>query len=231
MRRCTSHTGSSPLWYSTSNTPNSVVPKPKRAMLARECRSTASNARASTTHSFNGTSARLGEAFIPPPGTSRPGRLFPVLFDVKYLDFETISRRYRMFTDLGLLALRLVLGAVFLAHGAQKAFGAFGGPGFEGAAGFIGSMGFRPARFWTALAVGGELAAGFLFLLGLLTPLAGLLGFGPVGGARPQGDRREGLLLQGGGYEYNLVLIVTALAVAAIGPGRFSLDYVLGLAR
>ena len=73
-----------------------------------------------------------------------------------------------MFTDLGLLALRLVLGAVFLAHGAQKAFGAFGGPGFGGAAGFIGSMGFRPARFWTALAVGGELAAGFLFLLGLL---------------------------------------------------------------
>ncbi len=80
-----------------------------------------------------------------------------------------------MFIDLGLLALRLVLGAVFLAHGAQKAFGAFGGPGFGGAAGFIGSMGFRPARFWTALAVGGELAAGFLFLLGLLTPLAGLL--------------------------------------------------------
>src|SRR2546426_7048393 len=94
--------------------------------------------------------------------------------------------------DLGVLALRLVLGAVFLAHGAQKAFGAFGGPGFEGATGFIGSMGFRPARFWTALAVGGELAAGFLFLLGLLTPLAGLFGIAPNGrgdgqGARPQG--------------------------------------------
>src|SRR2546427_8628272 len=61
--------------------------------------------------------------------------------------------------DLGVLALRLALGAVFLAHGAQKSFGAFGGPGFEGATGFIGSMGFRPARFWTALAVGGELVA------------------------------------------------------------------------
>ena len=69
--------------------------------------------------------------------------------------------------DLGVLALRLALGAVFLGHGAQKAFGAFGGPGFEGAAGFIGSMGFRPARFWAALAVGGELVAGVLFLLGL----------------------------------------------------------------
>src|SRR2546428_9550658 len=101
--------------------------------------------------------------------------------------------------DLGVLALRLVLGAVFLAHGAQKAFGAFGGPGFEGATGFIGSMGFRPARFWTALAVGGELAAGFLFLLGLLTPLAGLFVFGPMAVAIGQVPGPEGLLVQGCG--------------------------------
>jgi len=136
-----------------------------------------------------------------------------------------------MFTDLGLLALRLVLGAVFLAHGAQKAFGAFGGPGFEGAAGFIGSMGFRPARFWTALAVGGELAAGFLFLLGLLTPLAGLLVLASMAVAIAKVHGPKGFFVQDGGYEYNLVLIVTALAVAATGPGRFSLDYLLGLAR
>ena len=136
-----------------------------------------------------------------------------------------------MFADLGLLALRLVLGAVFLAHGAQKAFGAFGGPGFEGAAGFIGSIGFRRARFWTALAVGGELAAGFLFLLGLLTPLAGLLVLATMAVAIAKVHGPKGFFVQDGGYEYNLVLIVTALAVAAIGPGRFSLDYVLGLAR
>jgi putative oxidoreductase len=157
--------------------------------------------------------------------------LFQWSFEVKYLDFETISGRYRMFTDLGLLALRLVLGAVFLAHGAQKAFGAFGGPGFEGAAGFIGSMGFRPARFWTALAVGGELAAGFLFLLGLLTPLAGLLVLATMAVAIAKVHGPKGFFVQDGGYEYNLVLIVTALAVAATGPGRFSLDYLLGLAR
>src|SRR3989475_12434473 len=85
--------------------------------------------------------------------------------------------------DLGVLALRLVLGAVFLAHGAQKSFGAFGGPGFEGATGFIGSMGFRPARFWTALAGGGGVGAGVLFLFQLLAPLAGPLGPGAVGRA------------------------------------------------
>src|SRR2546430_15876996 len=70
MRRCTSHTGSSPLWYSTSSTPNSVVPSPKRAMLAREWRSTASNARARTTHSRSGTSTRLVEGFIAPRNLS-----------------------------------------------------------------------------------------------------------------------------------------------------------------
>jgi len=48
-----------------------------------------------------------------------------------------------MLADLGLLALRVALGFVFLAHGAQKAFGSFGGPGFAPATGFVGSIGFR----------------------------------------------------------------------------------------
>src|SRR5437773_9614561 len=136
-----------------------------------------------------------------------------------------------MFADVGLLALRLALGAVFLAHGAQKGFGAFGGPGFEGATGFIGSLSFRPARVWAGLAVGGELAAGFLFLLGLLTPLAGLLVVATMAVAIAKVHGPKGFFVQNGGYEYNLVLIVAALAVAVMGPGRFSLDYVLGLAR
>src|SRR5437773_5539020 len=142
-----------------------------------------------------------------------------------------MSRRYGMFIDLGLLALRRVLGAVFLGHGAQKAFGAFGGPGFDGATGFVGSLGFRPARFWAALAVGGELAAGLLFLLGLLTPLAGLLVLATMAVAIAKVHGPKGFFVQNGGYEYNLVLIIAALAVAVMGPGRVSLDFVLGLAR
>src|SRR2546427_6850931 len=97
-----------------------------------------------------------------------------------------------MFVDLGLLALRLTLGAVFLAHGAQKAFGAFGGPGFAGATGFIGSLGFRPARLWAGLAVGGELVAGVLFVAGLLAPLAGVLGVPPLAGAVAPEHRAPG---------------------------------------
>jgi len=136
-----------------------------------------------------------------------------------------------MFANVALLALRLTLGAVFLGHGAQKAFGAFGGPGFAAASGFIGSLGLRPARFWTALAVGGELLAGLLFLLGLLTPVAGLLVLGTMAVAIAKVHGPKGFFVQNGGYEYNLVLIIAALAVALVGPGAFSLDHVLGLSR
>ena len=79
--------------------------------------------------------------------------------------------------------------------------------------------------------MGGELAAGFLFLLGLLTPLAGLLVLATMAVAIAKVHGPKGFFVQNGGYEYNLVLIIAALAVAAMGPGRFSLDYVLGLAR
>lgn len=136
-----------------------------------------------------------------------------------------------MAADLGLLLLRLALGTVFLAHGAQKAFGAFGGPGFEGATGFIGSLGFRPARVWAALAVGGELVAGVLFVLGLFTPLAGLLVLATMAVAIAKVHGPKGFFAQNGGFEYNLVLIVVAVALAALGAGTFSLDHLLGLAR
>src|SRR5439155_3901192 len=137
----------------------------------------------------------------------------------------------KMFVDLGLLALRLTLGAVFLAHGAQKAFGAFGGPGFAGATGFIGSLGFRPARLWAGLAVGGELVAGVLFVAGLLTPLAGLLVLATMAVAIAKVHGPKGFFNQNGGYEYNLFLIVAALAMVAFGPGALSLDHVLGVGR
>src|SRR2546426_12040405 len=122
-----------------------------------------------------------------------------------------------MFADLGLLALRLTLGLVFLSHGAQKAFGAFGGPGFAGATGFIGSLGFRPARLWAAVAVGGGLAAGLLYLLGLLTPLASLLVLGTMTVAIAKVHGPKGFFVQDGGYEENPLLRTAALTPAPAG--------------
>lgn len=136
-----------------------------------------------------------------------------------------------MFANLGLLALRAVLGLVFLGHGAQKAVGAFGGPGFKGATAFVGSLGFRPPRVWAGAAVAGELTAGALFLLGFLTPLASLLAVATMLVAIAKVHGPKGFFVQNGGFEYNLVLAIAALAVMATGPGAFSLDHVIGLAR
>ena len=75
------------------------------------------------------------------------------------------------------------------------------------------------------------MAAGLLFLLGLWLPLAGLLVLGTMAVAIAKVHGPKGFFVQNGGYEYNLVLIIAALAVVALGPGAFSLDHVLGLAR
>jgi putative oxidoreductase len=79
--------------------------------------------------------------------------------------------------------------------------------------------------------VSAELAAGFLFLLGLLTPLATLLALATMAVAIAKVHGPKGFFIQNGGYEYNLVLSVAAVALAVTGPGAVSLDHVLGLAR
>jgi putative oxidoreductase len=73
--------------------------------------------------------------------------------------------------DLGLLAARLAFGLSFAAHGAQKAFGWFGGPGPQGAAGFMESLGFKPGSTYASAASYNEIGSGLLIALGLGGPL------------------------------------------------------------
>src|SRR5438034_9229732 len=70
--------------------------------------------------------------------------------------------------DLGLLLIRVVLGLIFAAHGAQKLFGWFGGYGLAGTGGFMESLGFRPGKTFAAEAALGEFVGGLLFALGFL---------------------------------------------------------------
>ena len=74
--------------------------------------------------------------------------------------------------DAGIAALRITIGLIFAAHGAQKAFGWWKGPGYAAWTGAIGKMGFRPVALWAFISVAAELGAGLLLALGLLTPLA-----------------------------------------------------------
>jgi putative oxidoreductase len=128
-----------------------------------------------------------------------------------------------------MLLLRLVVGLTMAAHGAQKLFGWFGGPGFAGTAHVLEQMGFRPGELHALLSGGAEFGGGLLLALGLLTPLGAAAVTGSMLAAIATVTWQNGFISAKGGYEYNLVLIASALAVAFAGPGRFSLDRALGL--
>jgi len=131
--------------------------------------------------------------------------------------------------DAGMLLLRLVVGWTMVAHGAQKLLGWFGGPGFGGTARFLEQMGFRPGELHAVLSGGAELGGGLLLALGLLTPLGAAAVTGSMLVAITTVTWQNGFISAKGGYEYNLVLVASALAIAFAGPGRFSLDRALGL--
>jgi putative oxidoreductase len=123
--------------------------------------------------------------------------------------------------DAALLLIRIALAAVFIAHGAQKLFGAFGGKGLEGFTPMIVKMGFPPVVA-TLVAIG-EFLGGLGLLVGLLTRVAA---FGPLismAGAIVLVHGRNGFFLPGG-FEYALVCLLTSLALVFGGAGRYSLD-------
>jgi putative oxidoreductase len=132
-----------------------------------------------------------------------------------------------MVMSYGLLFLRVVIGAIFLAHGTQKLLGWFGGPGLKGTRGWLGSLNFRlPAVL--ALLVALSESSGVLFALGLLTPFAALLMCSVMFVAIATVHWPNGFFNGSKGYEFNLSLLAAAVAVAAAGPGRFSLDRLIG---
>jgi putative oxidoreductase len=105
------------------------------------------------------------------------------VFDCRYIRIaviQMIRTEKSPARDAGLLALRLGVGGVLFAHGAQKLFGWFGGRGIKGEAGVFEQMGFRPARASAVAAGLGETAAGSLIVLGLATPVAGSIAAGTM---------------------------------------------------
>jgi len=129
----------------------------------------------------------------------------------------------------GLLLLRLVLGLTLAAHGAQKLFGSFEGPGLKGLAGFFGgNLRFRAPFAMAVLAGLGEFGGGLLVAAGLLTPLGSFALVNVMFVAIATAHWKAGFFSTKGGYEYNLLIIAAADAIAAIGPGRYSLDHAFG---
>jgi putative oxidoreductase len=130
----------------------------------------------------------------------------------------------------GILLLRVVLGSIMMAHGAQKLFGWFGGGGPRGTAGSFAQLRFR-APLMMALAAGvAEFGGGLLIATGLMTPLAALAIAVVMLNAIGTVHWRNGFWNTAGGYEFNLLVYAAAVAIAATGAARFSFDNLLGWA-
>jgi putative oxidoreductase len=131
--------------------------------------------------------------------------------------------------DFGLLLLRIGLGVVLIAHGLQKLFGWWGGSGLHGFKNALTDVGYQHADILSYVSSGGEIVAGVLLVLGLFTPIAaaGALAFLINGllasaSARPRSNTFTYFLPDG--HEYQISLIVMAVAVILVGPGRYGLD-------
>ena len=134
-----------------------------------------------------------------------------------------------MNTDLALLVLRLVVGGLVAAHGAQSLFGAFGGGGLGGNTAFLAGLGLRPARLWALLAGLAEFGGGALVLLGLLYPLApvGVLAVMAMAAATVHWGKP--IWASEGGAELPLAYAAAAIVLLLAGPGAYALDRALGL--
>jgi putative oxidoreductase len=129
--------------------------------------------------------------------------------------------------NIGLLIIRLVIGLLFVGHGAQKLFGWFGGHGLKGTGGWFESIGMKPGVTVALFAGLAELIGGIFFTLGLLTPLAGIMIAVTMLMAIIKVHGPNGLWATANGYEYNLTLMSVAIGIALIGPGKYALDAIL----
>jgi putative oxidoreductase len=121
------------------------------------------------------------------------------------------------------LALRIVVGVIFLMHGAQKLFGAFGGGGIAGTAQFFEQAGIAPGVFWAWVAGLVEFFGGLALLLGAWTRYAALLLAAQMLVAIFAVHLRHGFFLPQG-FEYALALFGASVTLLLGGVGEVALD-------
>lgn len=132
-----------------------------------------------------------------------------------------------MTLNIALLILRVAVGLTLAAHGAQKLFGWFGGPGLTRLQQGFTAQGFRPAWLWVALVTLGEVGGGLSLAFGFLTPLGAAGAFGAMFMATFKSHWKKGYFNSKGGLEYPFILMVVAIALGVSGAGSFSLDALL----
>ena len=125
------------------------------------------------------------------------------------------------------LALRLPIGIIFAAHGAQKLFGWFGGYGLEGTGKWMASIGLEPGYLMALLAGSGEFFGGLALIIGLLVrPAAAVLVIAMLV-AIFSVHFANGLFMSNNGYEFGLALLAASVSLMLSGAGRASIDATL----
>lgn len=125
------------------------------------------------------------------------------------------------------LALRIPIGIVFMAHGAQKLFGWFGGHGLEGTGQWMASIGLGPGMLMAFLAGSGEFFGGLAILLGILTrPAAAVLSITMLVAIFAV-HFEHGLFMSNGGYEFGLALLAASVSLMMSGAGKLSIDQII----
>jgi len=124
----------------------------------------------------------------------------------------------------GAFALRVPVGIIFAAHGAQKLFGWFGGYGLEGTAGWMESIGLAPGVLMALLAGSAEFFGGLALVLGLLTRPAVLALSIAMLVAIFSVHFANGLFMSNNGYEFGLALLAASVSLLFSGAGKASVD-------
>jgi putative oxidoreductase len=125
--------------------------------------------------------------------------------------------------ELGRLVLRATLGATMIAHGVRH------GRTLDGTAGWFESIGFRQPRLQAQLSSVVEVGSGAAVAVGALTPLSASAIVGTMGVAFHTVHRPNGYFVVSEGWEYVGFISAAAVALSALGPGRWSVDRLLGL--
>ncbi|MFT0868211.1 DoxX family protein [Pseudomonas sp. CAM1A] len=127
----------------------------------------------------------------------------------------------------GLSVVRILVGVIFMAHGAQKLFGLFGGYGLEGTGQWMESIGLAPGYLMALLSGSAEFFGGLALVVGLLARPAALALSVTLVVAIFSVHIGNGLFMSNNGYEFALALLAGTVAVLIEGAGRLSLDRVI----
>jgi putative oxidoreductase len=125
--------------------------------------------------------------------------------------------------DVSLLVVRIIVGVIFAAHGAQKLFGAFGGPGLEAIVKMMGPIGYLVAI--------GEFFGGLGLIVGFLSRFSAASLIVIMLGAIGMVHGTNGFFLDKGGFEYNLALMGLLFPVLLCGPGQLAIGRMLPLPK